>query len=203
GWGDGFLNYTLKSPANGFNYGVSGASLTPYLDSTIYQTILTQIESHKAARKVFVTCQFGHNDQKTPEYKAAFNGSLYRFVDEIRAAGAIPIIITPLTRRTFSGGHVIENLANETAIAISVATATRTRFIDLNKASTDYVNAIGSAAADTYNYIAKDRTHLSPWGTIVFGRLVSDLLIAKYPDIAKFTKSNATLSALLANGLPA
>ncbi|KFX98817.1 hypothetical protein O988_04184 [Pseudogymnoascus sp. VKM F-3808] len=203
GWGDGFLNYTLKSTSFGFNYGVSGASLTPYLRSAPYQTILEQIAKYKATKTVFVTCQFGHNDQKNADYKAAFEGSLYQFVDEITTAGGVPIIITPLTRRAFSGGKVIENLADETAVALSVAAATDSRFIDLNKASTDYVNAIGNSAAQAYNYIGTDRTHLNPWGTIVFGRLVSDLLVAKYDDIAKETSRNVTMSYQLANGIPA
>jgi hypothetical protein len=65
--------------------------LTPYLNGSYYQTILSQIAKYKATKKVFVTCQFGHNDQKNAVYKAAFEGSLYRFVDEITAAGAIPV----------------------------------------------------------------------------------------------------------------
>jgi len=40
-------------------------------------------------------------------------------------------------------------------------------------------------------------------GSVVFGRLVSDLLVAKYQDIAAVTKPNATLSAELADGVPA
>ena len=58
-------------------------------------------------------------------------------------------------------------------------------------------------AAQVYNFDPTDRTHLNPYGTIVFGRLVSDLLVAKYKDIAAVTTPNATLSAKLAQGLPA
>lgn len=38
---------------------------------------------------------------------------------------------------------------------------------------------------------------------MVFGRLVSDLLVEKYKDIAVWTKPNATLSEALKEGLPA
>jgi len=205
GWGDGFLNYTLKPTSFGFNYGQSGASLTPYLKSSYFKTILSQITKYKATKTVFVTCQFGHNDQKNPTYKAAFNGSLHQFVNEITAAGAIPILISPLTRRSFSGGKVVENLADEANVvrAVAAATTNKARFIDLNKASTDYVNAIGQDAAWAYNYMGTDKTHLNLWGTIVFGRLVSDLLVAKYSDIALETSRNATMSYQLANGIPA
>lgn len=77
------------------------------------------------------------------------------------------------------------------------------RFIDLNRASTDYVNAIGQNASWAYNYLPDDRTHLNDWGSVVFGRLVSDLLVAKYKDIKVWTKANETLSAALREGVPA
>ncbi|EKD16796.1 uncharacterized protein L3040_006298 [Drepanopeziza brunnea f. sp. 'multigermtubi'] len=205
GWGDGFLNYTLEPAAFGFNYGASGAISTTYLQGSNFSQILRQIAEYKSTASVFVTFQFGHNDQKVPEYKAAFNGTVYKFVDEITTAGATPILITPLTRRAFSGGKVIENLADEANVvrAAAAALGDRTRMIDLNLASTTYVNAIGNEAAQVYNMAASDKTHLNPWGTIVFGRLVSDLLVAKYPDLASITRPNATLSFQLANGIPA
>jgi len=78
-----------------------------------------------------------------------------------------------------------------------------TRWIDLNRASTDYVNAIGPEASWNYNYLPDDRTHLNEWGSVVFGRLVSDLLVEKYKDIKVWTKANETLSGLLREGVPA
>jgi hypothetical protein len=78
--------------------------------------------------------------------------------------------------------------------------------IDLNKASTAYVNAIGQKGADTYNWgengtTGMDRTHLNPWGEVVFARMVSDLLVAKYEDeFAAYTVANETLSGLIRDG---
>ncbi len=56
-----------------------------------------------------------------------------------------------MTRRAFSGGQVIQNLANETAKGLAVAAATGSRFIDFNKASTAYVNAIGPTVSAVHN----------------------------------------------------
>lgn len=95
------------------------------------------------------------------------------------------------------------------------------RFIDLNQASINYVNAIGQQATLPYNYAnGTDRTHLSEWGRlklrylscrklvliaiiggVVFSRLVSDLLVEKYPkEFVEVTVKNATLSALIKEG---
>jgi hypothetical protein len=113
--------------------------------------------------------------------------------------------VTSLTRRSFTGSppRVIENLANERNATITVAQSLGTRYIDLNRASTNYVNAIGPNASWAYNYLPDDRTHLNEWGSVVFGRLVSDLLVGKYRDIAVWIQPNATLSAALAEGVPA
>lgn len=79
-------------------------------------------------------------------------------------------------------------------------------YIDLNKASTDYVNAIGQTGADTYNWgedgtTGKDRTHLNPRGEVVFARMVSDLLLEKYEsEFAQWTVANETLSQLIEEG---
>jgi hypothetical protein len=121
--------------------------------------------------------------------------------DEVVAAGATPILVTPLTRRTFKSGKVVENLSNETAKTIQIAKERSRHSIDLNKASTNYVNAIGQAAADSYNLASDDRTHLNEWGGVVFARIVSDLLVAAYPgEFKDVTIANATLSATIKAG---
>lgn len=74
----------------------------------------------------------------------------------------------------------------------------------MNEASTKYVNAIGSAAADKYNLASGDRTHVNTWGGVVFARIVSDLLVQKYPkEFESVTQKNQTLSATIAAGKPA
>jgi len=99
---------------------------------------------------------------------------------------------------------VVENLAAERNATLAVAASLKgSRSIDLNRASTDYVNAIGPEASWGYNYLPDDRTHLNEWGSVVFGRLVSDLLVEKYRDIAVWTRGNETLSEALREGVPA
>ena len=74
----------------------------------------------------------------------------------------------------------------------------------MNDASTKYVNAIGSTSADKYNLVAGDRTHVNEWGGVVFARIVSDLLVAKYGgEFGSVTERNETLSQLIAEGVAA
>lgn len=110
------------------------------------------------------------------------------------------IVVTPLTRRSFSSGILKASLSEQTAQALAVANATSSRFIDLNKASIAYVTALGETNAHEYNLAADDTTHLNLAGTKVFGRMVSDLLIAKYSDIKEYTIADAATSAKITAG---
>lgn len=88
------------------------------------------------------------------------------------------ILVSSLSRRGYEGDpeRIVENLANEAAAALAVANEKGALSIDLNRASTDYLNAIGSADAWTYNLASNDRTHLNAAGEVVFGNMVAWLL---------------------------
>lgn len=112
------------------------------------------------------------------------------------------ILTTSLTRRGFNSttGKVIENLAEQAGATISVAKKLHVPYIDLNQASTDYINAVGTPLSDTYNLIPSDRTHLNPSGELLFGNLVSVLIVGALRDGKKWTKPNATIATALAHG---
>ena len=76
-------------------------------------------------------------------------------------------------------------------------------FVDLNAASRRYVNAIGEAPAQAYNWGPGDRTHLNPRGTVVFGRMMADLLVRARPCWRPWVGRDETLSRLIWKGLPA
>ncbi|KAF2113983.1 lipolytic protein-like protein G-D-S-L family [Lophiotrema nucula] len=207
GWGDAYLGTTVAAGSSGHNYGHSGATTASFRAGGDWAKVIKDIGTNKDESDVWVTIQFGHNDQKTTsgvtldQYKT----NLKNFATEAKTAGATPVLVTPLTRRTFSGkpAKVVENLAEQRNATIAVANTNSFGYIDLNIASENYVNAIGQTAADKYNLADGDRTHLNPWGGVVFARIVSDLLVAKFPQLDSVTKKNETLSALIAAGKPA
>ena len=104
------------------------------------------------------------------------------------------ILITPLTRRQFSSEHdVKQNLANERQATINAAQVTGTQYIDLNAASTAYVNAVGKANITQYNLVEGDNTHLNACGSTVFGRMVADLLLGHAPVLGGSTPAGSCL----------
>jgi hypothetical protein len=222
GWGDAFLSTTVASGSSGHNWAKGGATTKSFRDGGYWNSVIKGIAQYKKDYNVYVTIQvrnaswkhtfhtdnrkFGHNDQKANSGVSLtqYATNLGVMADEVVKAGATPILVTPLTRRTFSGGKVVENLANETMKTLEVAKGRSLNRIDLNKASTAYVNAIGQAAADKYNLASGDRTHLNDYGGVVFARIVSDLLVAAYPArFEEVTVANKTLSAAIKAGKPA
>ncbi|KAF2853712.1 carbohydrate esterase family 12 protein [Plenodomus tracheiphilus IPT5] len=208
GWGDAFLSTTVASGSSGHNYGHSGATTKSFRIGGDWAEVIKDIGTYKEDYRVYVTIQFGHNDQKATSgvTLADYKTNLGNFSAEVVAAGGTPILVTPLTRRSFDSKtkRVIENLSKERATTIDVANSKSYHYIDLNKASTDYVNAIGSAEADKYNLAAGDRTHLNEHGGVVFSRIVSDLIVQKYPsEFDGFVKKDDALSALIKAGKPA
>ncbi|GAB7360299.1 hypothetical protein MBLNU230_g8057t1 [Neophaeotheca triangularis] len=208
GWGNGFLNTTLRSPASGRNLGVNGRTTASFVSDGYWADLLALSQNHSETDSVYVTIQFGHNDQK-PDRNVSLTDyatNLLSLATEAAATGAEPILLTPLTRRTFTNTEpprIIESLANETRITREVAESNGIRWIDLNQASTDYCNAIGPEAAHAYNLAPDDNTHLNEWGSVVFGRMVSDLLVAKYGDIRFWTRPDRKLSWKIGKGVAA
>jgi lysophospholipase L1-like esterase len=124
--------------------------------------------------------QFGHNDQKAAANIsiAQFKTNLAKMVEDVRGSGGSPILVTSLTRRTFNSTtkRVIENLKEHATAALEVAKANDVKLIDLNQASTQYINSIGQVDADKYNLSPSDRTHLNVPGELLFGNMVADLI---------------------------
>ncbi|POS69948.1 GDSL-like Lipase/Acylhydrolase [Diaporthe helianthi] len=205
GWGTGFISF-LKSPAKGTNIAKSGATTVSFVEGGYWKKVMDQVKADAATHDVIVTLQFGHNDQKEDKNISLdqFQTNLENFAKEVKAAGGTP-------------NNVTDNLHNERLRAIAAAEATSSPYIDLNKASIAFVNAIGKDAAQAYNRDPDDRTHLNEHGSVVFGRMVADLILGHPPTVSandKWTpaadncfvgafKSNKTLTHAIWSGLPA
>ncbi|KAJ0154258.1 Rhamnogalacturonan acetylesterase RhgT [Colletotrichum tanaceti] len=196
GWGNGFLGF-LKKPAFGTNYGRNGRTTVDYVSQGHWDTVKSAVKSNTAGFDVYVTIQFGHNDQK-PEKNISldqYQANLVGLAQEIKALGATPILVTPLTRRSFSSaGVVTNNLANERERTIAAAAAGKTTYVDLNLYSRKFVQAIGETKAHSYNLAEGDNTHLNDEGSVVFGRLVADLLLQKQAKLAQWFTADKSLS---------
>ncbi|KAF2423677.1 GDSL-like Lipase/Acylhydrolase [Tothia fuscella] len=204
GWGDGFITF-IEKPNIGTNHGKGGATTVSFKSGGNWGKAMDDVKKHVGQFQVYVTIQFGHNDQKQPAgiSISQFQKNLAAMAAEVKSAGAIPILVTSLTRRTFQGNKVVENLSNERTAAMAAAKSGGYKFIDLNVESTRYVNAIGQSNANKYNLAEKDFTHLNDHGGVVFGRMVADLISQAIPEAGKAFKKNEAISSAIKAGKPA
>ncbi|KAI5196823.1 carbohydrate esterase family 12 protein [Aureobasidium subglaciale EXF-2481] len=208
GWGDGFLNYTLKSGSSGHNYGHNGATTKSFREGGDWARVISDAKAKVGDYAVYVTIQFGHNDQKNTSGVSLeeYSGNLEAFAKEVKEVGAVPIFVTSLTRRKYNTAtppKIKQDLEVQRNLTLAAAQATRSRQIDLNIASTNYCNAIGTEAAWGYNLHPTDYTHLNVHGSVVFGRMVSELMAKRYADIGAVTERNLTLSREIWDGVAA
>ncbi|KAK6833311.1 Rhamnogalacturonan acetylesterase RhgT [Apiospora arundinis] len=193
GWGNGFLSFVRAPPAWGVNKGHNGATTVSFVKGGDWANVTRLIDEKNAeGYQVWVTVQFGHNDQPAPSASTA----------------ATPSSSPPLTRRGFpqdSPHNLTDNLFNERQHTIAAAKQSKTPYLDLNAASKKYVNKIGSDAAHAYDLKKGDSTHLNDWGSVVFGRMVADLLLESESGkcLGPWIQPNATLSKAIREGVPA
>ncbi|KZM22522.1 hydrolase [Ascochyta rabiei] len=133
---------------------------------------------------------------------ADLTANLIKFVDEVRGVGATPIVVTSVSRRKFSSstGKVQESLADVTAAAKEAATKSKADIIDLNGASTKYLNSIGATNAATYNLNPTDFTHMNAEGSVVFGNLVAMLIDTEVPEVKTYVVPVKTVETALEAG---
>lgn len=137
------------------------------------------------------------------EYRYANLG--IRIVQQHKKLTKRQILVTPISRRNFNSttGLVIEDLATQRNITIGIANSLGAVYIDLNEASTKFLDAIGASDSATYNRVADDYTHLNPTGSVVFGNMVSWLLLSSTKlgaNLKHYTVPNTEIVAAIKSG---
>ena len=61
GWGDGFLNYTLRQGSSGRNYGHNGATTKSFREGGDWGRVIDEAKNRTADYTVYVTIQVNHN----------------------------------------------------------------------------------------------------------------------------------------------
>jgi len=151
GWGAAFCARHVKSSVACLNLGRGGRSTRSYRQEGSWAVALAEART-PGYRARYVLIQFGHNDQSSrperwTEQTSEFPANLRRFVEEVRAAGAVPVLVTPLTRREFRGGKLYNNLASWSDQVRKVAAEMKAPLVDLNARSAVAVERMGAVTA--------------------------------------------------------
>ncbi|MET0264585.1 MAG: rhamnogalacturonan acetylesterase [Duganella sp.] len=120
-----------------------------------------------AYRTTYVLIQFGHNDQpgkpgRSTDLQTEFPANMARYAQEVKALGGIPVLVTPLTRRTFRDGVLENNLTPWADVIRATASAQKTPLLDLNADSYRAVQAMGQDEADTLAMEPRPANYVTP-----------------------------------------
>lgn len=211
GWGPGFCAMVTPN-VTCVDVAANGRSSKSYLDEGLWEKAL-------AEKGQYYFIQFGHNDQKPDaarhtDPQTTYKDNLRLYIRETRAAGAIPILVTPLSRRNYKNGVLAQDGLNEYAAAMEqVAAEEKVTLVDLYGMSRKLLETMTQQQADAFdavhhpdakaeNHDAKgpDRTHLNDLGKKVFGRMVADSVIRSEvelrPDIQELPEDEVPVRAL-------
>jgi lysophospholipase L1-like esterase len=160
------------------NNAESGESLSSFLGAKRLDKILGTI---KAGDYLFI--QFGHNDQKDKRPNAGpfttYRTNLLRFVSEARKRGGIPVLITPMERKT---GVTLDTLGDFPAAVRAVAKEQDVPLIDLHAMSKTLYAALGKSLGQAF----QDGTHHNNYGSYELARCVVEGIKASKLGLARF-----------------
>lgn len=193
GWGVGFKKM-LNDQAECINVAVGGRSSKSYIDEGRWEKAL-------ALKGDYVFLQFGHNDEKgkgperETEPDTTYTANMTRYVDDVRAAGGKPILVTSLVRRLYdkNGKLPDTNLTRYVRAVRKIAEEKKVPLIELYSRSVDYFEKIGEEASVKYEPKDEktggpDRTHLNEQGSIVIGQIVAGEAQKVVPELAPYFK---------------
>jgi len=187
GWGKAFAD-RLVPGVRCANASSGGQSTKSFLHGDRYTKALALHPTH-------VLIQFGHNDMpgkgpnRETDPKTTYSANLIRFVDEARAAGAQPILVTSIPRRTFKeDGKLVGELAPYVEAMRAVAVDKKVPLVDLYARSVEAIERLGPAASEELGPIGKDgkrdHTHLADPGKELTAKLLIAELRKVVPNLA-------------------
>lgn len=189
GWGFGFKQF-LTGDVECTNTAANGRSSKSFITEGRWQQAL-------ALKGDYYLIQFGHNDEpgKGPDRETdpatTYPQNLARFVDDVRAIGGQPVLVTPLTRRNFDksgNGKLAPNLKPYVAAMKRVAAEKRVPLVDLHARSVELCERLGPEETAKFNPVKDgkpDTTHLNAGARVAFARLVVEELRVAAPALAR------------------
>jgi pectinesterase len=190
GWGLGFQQF-LADNVECTNTARGGRSSQSYLDEGRWTNAL-------ALKGDYYLIQFGHNNEPGKPGRSTdmptFIANMKQYVDEARAIGARPVLITPLTRRQWDKAHpgkIKSSLAPYAEEVRKLAATNGVPLVDLQARSIALCESLGpekclefSPTKSVKGTNVTDGTHLKGAGRVMFARLVVDELRKATPELA-------------------
>ncbi|MFL6227394.1 MAG: rhamnogalacturonan acetylesterase [Pyrinomonadaceae bacterium] len=204
GWGEALPQFFDERKVVFENDAQNGRSTRTFIGENRWQAIVDKLKPGD-----YVLIQFGHNDEskdKVDRYTPPedYRRNLSRFVADVRAKRATPILLTPVMRRRFNAQGALQDTHGEYPdIVRAVAAEQKVALIDMHRKSARALTEYGAEGArklflqlkpgENANYPQgiEDNTHFSPLGAGVMANLFVEGLREQKLALAKFLKPAA------------
>ncbi|MFS2019125.1 rhamnogalacturonan acetylesterase [Massilia sp. CT11-108] len=213
GYGDAFCA-RFTPDVTCVNLARGGRSTSSFRAEGRWDEVQRMLKDGASFKATYVLVQFGHNDQpgkpgRSTDLVTQFPVNMARYARETRDLGGVPVLVTPLTRRTFKGAYLGNDLAPWAEATRRAAAQEHAVLLDLNRDSVAAVQAMGQDEADTLAVVPRppgygmpvdpnkvepagaaktafDRTHLGTRGADFFARMVERELVTARPETAAY-----------------
>jgi lysophospholipase L1-like esterase/mannose-6-phosphate isomerase-like protein (cupin superfamily) len=200
GWGQVLGEY-FDASVEVRNHAQSGRSSRSFIEQGFFGPIMRDLGSGD-----LLLIQFGHNDEKiddTTRYNEpieAFPHWLMHYIDVAHERDATPVLITPVARRLFNEGRLVDTHGLYAESVRKLAAAQQVALFDLGARSMRLIAALGEdASKHFYLYDAAagtaDNTHFSRHGASAIACLVASDLIALRTGLAAHTRRDTACGA--------
>jgi rhamnogalacturonan acetylesterase len=171
GWGEPLVDLFDTKKINVDNRAIGGRSSRSYIMENQWAETLSFVKPGDV-----ILFQWGHNDDSPLDDPARARGTLHgigeetkevynpilkidetvhtngwylrKYVTDTKAKGAIPIICSPVPRKTWKDGKIVRNASNYGGWAKQVAEQEHVGFIDLNEIIARRYDVLGEAAVE-------------------------------------------------------
>jgi pectinesterase len=197
GWGLGFKQFLNPETTELINTSRGGRSSMSFMKEGRWTNAL-------ALRGDYYLIQFGHNNEPGKPGRstdmATFIANMEQYVDDTRAIGAKPVLVTPLTRRQWDKDHpgrIKSSLAPYAVEVRKIAAEKHVPLVDLQARSIALCESLGPEKCLEFSplktnadgKVAYDGTHLNQKGHVMFARLVVDELRQACPELAPYLRA--------------
>ncbi len=191
GWGLGFKQFLDPNRVTCINVSAGGRSSMSFMREGRWTNAL-------AIKADYYLIQFGHNNEPGKPGRstdmATFVRNMEQYVDDARAIGAQPVLVTPLTRRQWdpaNPGKIKSTLEPYAANVRKIAAEKNVPLIDLHARSLALCEQLGREKCYEFSptklvngKTTYDGTHLAGPGRVMFARLVVEELRKAVPELS-------------------
>ena len=162
------------------NHAESGESIKGSLRARRVKKVLTSLKKGD-----YVLVQYGHNDMKDkdPEALAKYQANYEQLIDNVRAKGAHPVLVTSMERKS---GIKQPTLKDYPDTVRAIARQKDVPLIDLNVMSVTLYKALG----DQLDTAFQDGSHHNAFGSYLLANCVAEGIRGNVPELAKHLRAD-------------